>query len=286
MLPLVRGASQHEGLLLPDTAAGEIEPGSVKRLSEVQPLSVGVEYIDGGIIRHDLLHIGKGIEEKVEKLLRCHIVILDFPGATLVVHIVGRVGNDEVRLAAVHEGSVGFFLGTVAADEPMPPQRPDVTEFREGRLLQLGIHIKIILFGFNAIVKELRQLLFVKAGEERVKVRCLQGLDLHTQKFFIPARVHRHAVVGNDVGFLLGFCEVVGKDARHLGDAFLLGGKNTTVTGNNAIVTVDDNGIDEAELTERGAELIDLFRAVCPGVVDIRHQLCNGNELHFGRCFH
>ena len=152
--------------------------------------------------------------------------------------------------------------------------------------MQLGIHIKIILFGFNAIVKELRQLLFVKAGEERVKVRCLQGLDLHTQKFFIPARVHRHAVVGNDVGFLLGFCEVVGKDARHLGDAFLLGGKNTTVTGNNAIVTVDDNGIDEAELTERGAELIDLFRAVCPGVVDIRHQLCNGNELHFGRCFH
>ena len=79
---------------------------------------------------------------------------------------------------------------------------------------------------------------------------------------------------------------MVGKDTRHFGDAFLLGGKNTTVTGNYAIVTVDDDRIDKTELTERGAELIDLFWAVCPGVVDIRHQLCNGNELHFGRCFH
>ena len=133
----------------------------------------------------------------------------------------------------------------------MPPQRPDVAGLREGRLLQLGIHIKIILFGFNAIVKELRQLLFVKAGEKRVKICRLQRLNLHTQKFFIPARIHRHAVVGNNVSFLLGFGEVVGKDARHLGDAFLLGGKNTTVTGNHAIGTVNDNGIDEAELTER-----------------------------------
>ena len=106
------------------------------------------------------------------------------------------------------------------------------------------------------------------------------------QKFFIPARIHRHAVVRNDVRLFLGFGEVVCKDTRHLSDAFLLGGNNTTVTGNYAIVTVDDNRIDEAELTKRGAELIDLLWAVCPGVVDIRHQLCNGNELHLGRCFH
>ena len=168
----------------------------------------------------------------------------------------------------------------------MPSQRPDVAGLREGRLLQLGIHIKIILLGFNAVVKEPGQFLFVKTSEERVKVRCLQGLDLHTQKFFIPACVHRHTVIGNDVGFLLRFGEVVGKDTRYLSDAFLLGGKNTTVTGNNAIVTVDDDRIDEAELSQRGAELIDLLRAVGPGVVDIRYQLRDGDKLHFGCCFH
>ena len=224
-----------------------------------------MEHIDGRIIRHDLLHIGKGIEEKVKKLLRCHIVILDFSGTALVVHIVGRVGDDEVCLAAVHKGGVGFLFCAVTADESVPPQRPDVTEFREGRLLQLGIHIKIILFGFNAIVKELRQLLFVKAGEERVKVRRLQRLNLHTQKLFVPSGIHRHAVVGNDVGFLLGFRKVVGK---------------------NAIVTVDDDRIDKTELTERGAEFVDLLRRMGTGVIDIGNQLRDRYELHLGRCFH
>ena len=88
-----------------------------------------MEHIDGRIVRHDLLHIGKSIEEKVEKLLRCHVVVFDFPGAALVVHIVGWVGDDEVRLAAVHEGSVGFFLGTVTADESVSAKCPDVTRF-------------------------------------------------------------------------------------------------------------------------------------------------------------
>ena len=155
VLPLVRGASQHEGLLLPDTAAGEIEPSSVKSLSEVQPLSVGVEHIDGGIVRHDLLHIGKGIKEEVEKLLRCHIVVFDFPGAALIVHIVRRVGNDEVCLATIHEGGVGFLFGAVAADEPMPPQYPDVARLRESRLLQFSVHIKVILFDVLAVIKQL-----------------------------------------------------------------------------------------------------------------------------------
>ena len=154
MLPLIGTATQHEGLLFPDTAAGEIEPCGIKRLAEIQPLGVGVEHIDGRIIRHDLLHIGKGIEEKVKKLLRCHVVVFDFPGTALVVHIVGRVGNNEVRLAAVHECGESFFLGAVTANEPVPPQYPDVAGLREDRLLQFGIHIKVILFGFDAVIKK------------------------------------------------------------------------------------------------------------------------------------
>ncbi len=35
VLPLVGRASQHQGLLLPDTAAGEIKSGNVKRLAEI-----------------------------------------------------------------------------------------------------------------------------------------------------------------------------------------------------------------------------------------------------------
>ena len=155
VLPLVRRASQYQGLLFPDTAAGEVEARIGKGSAEVQPLSISMKHINGRIVCHSLFHAGECIEEEVEKLLRCHVVVLDFPGAALVVHIVGRVGDDEVCFAAVHESGVGFPLGTVAADEPMPPQRPDVAGLREGRLLQLGIHIEIVLFGFDSIVKQL-----------------------------------------------------------------------------------------------------------------------------------
>ena len=129
MLPLVRRSSQHQRLLLPDTAAGEVEPGGIKCLSEIQPLGVGVEHIDGGIIRHDLFHIGKGIEEEVEKLLRCHVVVFDFSCAALVVHIVGRVGYNEVCLVAVHKGGVGFLFCTVAADESVSAKCPYIARF-------------------------------------------------------------------------------------------------------------------------------------------------------------
>ena len=72
---------------------------------------------------------------------------------------------------------------------------------------------------------------------------------------------------------------MVGKDARHLRDAFLLGGKNTTVTGNNAIVTVDDDGIDKAELPERGAELVDLRRGMCARIILIWYQFADRDKL-------
>ena len=79
---------------------------------------------------------------------------------------------------------------------------------------------------------------------------------------------------------------MVGKDTRHFGDAFLFGSKNTTVTGDNTEVTVDDDGIDETELTKRGAEFVYLLRGVGSCVVYIGYELRNGNELHFSRCFH
>ncbi len=43
--------------------------------------------------------------------------------------------------------------------------------------------------------------------------------------------------------FLLSFGQVVCKHTRYLGDSFLPGGKNTTMAGDDAIVTVDNDGI-------------------------------------------
>ena len=45
------------------------------------------------------------------------------------------------------------------------------------------------------------------------------------------------------------------------------------MTGDNIEIPVDNNGIDKAELTQRGTQLVQLFRRVGSGIVDVRYQL-------------
>ena len=168
----------------------------------------------------------------------------------------------------------------------MPAKRPYIAQPGESRLLQFRIHIKIIFFGISTVIKQRRQFLFIKTSEQRVKVHALQRLDLHPQKFLIPSGVHRHAVVRNDIGFLLSFGEMVGKYTRHFLDAFLLRRQDSAVTGNHIKIPVDDDGIDKAELPKRRAEFCDLLRGVGAGVVHIGNQLGNGYKLHLCRCLH
>ena len=135
--------------------------------------------------------------------------------------------------------------------------------------MQFRVHIEVILFGFHAVIKQSCQFLFIKAGEQRVKVHALQRLDLHPQKLLIPSGVHCHTVVRNDIGFFLSFGKMVGKHTGNLSDAFFLCRQDSAVACNHAIVTVDDDGIDKAELPEGRAELGNLLRGVGSGVVYI-----------------
>ena len=50
MNPLVRTASEHERILLPDTAAGKLESSLLECSAEVQSFSIGVPYIDAAVI--------------------------------------------------------------------------------------------------------------------------------------------------------------------------------------------------------------------------------------------
>ena len=54
------------------------------------------------------------------------------------------------------------------------------------------------------------------------------------------------------------------------------------MSGNNTVVAVDDDRIDEAELTERGAKLIDLLRGMGTGIVLIGDQFVQRDELKLG----
>ena len=43
VLPLVRTTAQHQRILLPDTAPGQVEPGILECLSKVQPFRICME---------------------------------------------------------------------------------------------------------------------------------------------------------------------------------------------------------------------------------------------------
>ena len=130
----------------------------------------------------------------------------------------------------------------------MPSDRPHIAALHEGSLFQSDGKAETVIRYILAIVKQLRQLFLIKPREQWIKIHPLQSLDLHAQELFIPSRIHRHAVVCDDVGFLLGLGEVIGKHTRHLWDTFFLSSGDSSVTGNHTVITVDDDGIDEAKL--------------------------------------
>ena len=135
MLPLIRRAAEDQRLFLPDAGAGQIKTGIREGPAEVQPFGVGMEYIDGGVLRHCLFCIGEGIEQELIEFVVRHVVILDLPGVAFVVHVIGRVGHREVCELSVHQQGESVRLGTVAADEAVIAEQPQVTELRDDGLL-------------------------------------------------------------------------------------------------------------------------------------------------------
>ena len=133
----------------------------------------------------------------------------------------------------------------------MPADRPHVAALHEGSLLQRCGQVEIIVLciGIRAVGEQVSQLLFVEAGHGEVVAEVLQFLHLHSEQFLVPACVHCHAVIREDVGFLLCIGQVVNVDTRHFRDAFLLRRHQATVTCNDIVLPVDNDGIDKSELT-------------------------------------
>ena len=65
MLPLIGTATQHQSILLPDTAPGQIESRILERLSEIQTFRVCVEDVDGTIIRQMTVHLLKRCQQEL-----------------------------------------------------------------------------------------------------------------------------------------------------------------------------------------------------------------------------
>ena len=117
--------------------------------------------------------------------------------------------------------------------------------------------------------KEICELLFIKSSKSYIKGLCLQGFNLDAQKLLVPARIHCHAVIRQDVCFLLSLGEVVHVNARNLLNMLLASSKNSAMPGDDVVVLVDNDWINESKFPQRSPKLIDLLRAVGSGVIYI-----------------
>ena len=86
----------------------------------------------------------------------------------------------------------------------MLSQLPNVSRFREYRLLEFFFLIKFIFFGFGFFVKDVSNFIFIEAGETDIEIHSLEGFDFHPQHLFVPSCIQGHPIISQDVGFLLG----------------------------------------------------------------------------------
>ena len=127
VLPLVRAAAQNQGVLLPDAAPGQIKAGILESLAEIQALGIGMEHIDGGVGFHVLFHVYESAEQEPVEFIIRHIVVLDFPSRFFYVYVVRWIRQYQIGFLPVHQPCVSFWQRSIAADNAVFPQEPDVT---------------------------------------------------------------------------------------------------------------------------------------------------------------
>ena len=107
-----------------------------------------MEHIDRGIALHALLHVHECGEKEVIELLIFHVVILDLPGAPLIIRIVRRIRHHKVCFRPCHQHIVCLRQSGIPNHQPVPPKRPNITHLCHGRLFQFRVNVKVILRHF------------------------------------------------------------------------------------------------------------------------------------------
>ena len=195
--------------------------------------------------------------------------------------IVGRVGEDHLGLLAVHQGGDDFGIERVAADEPVRSEPPQVAR-PTARRDPVGIRQLIVrriarLFRRQAL-HQLVDLGDREAGDADVEadVGLHQLLQLERQQLFVPAGVEGELVVGQHIGPLLGRRHVVDPQARHGRHPKFSRGLDPAVAGEDAIVSIDQDRIGEAEAADAVGDLSDLLARMDAGVARPGTQLIEG----------
>jgi hypothetical protein len=153
----------------------------------------------------------------------------------------------------------------------MPAQHPGVAEPADGVLRRLGHEVRVGQ-PVARVDQELPDLVGPEARQVEVEAKISQVAQFDAQQLLVPPRVEGEPVVGEDIRALLRLGEMRQLDHRHLGHAELARGQQPAVPGDDAALAIHQNGVGEAELTDRGGYLRHLHVAVGAGVARVGHQ--------------
>ena len=260
VLPLVGASAQHQPVFYPDTAAGQVEPSLLKCLPEIQSFGVGMKDINRAVLCKSLEHLLKSSEQECRKFRVGHMVILNAAGGFRDVDVIRWVSQNQVCGGVWEQGGIGYLRGSIAAEDLMHTEMPEVAGTRTARLLQFCIGVVVVfLCGLRKdFLEELFDFRRFKSGYSGVDVRGLDVLQQLRQHSFIPLPCN--FVEGKVQGFFL--CLVQLDD--HTGGicpAQILHDRQPLMSTNDGAVSVDDDGVDIAERLER---LLDLLISFVP----------------------
>ena len=136
----------------------------------------------------------------------------------------------------------------------------------------------------------------LRGAEERVDLARLEAeiAQLHAeipqiaefqrQKIPVPARLFGQPVVGEDVGPLLCLRQMSQFDHRNRGQPQHLGRHHPAMTGDDAILAIDQHRIGKAKLPDRAGDQRHLRRAVGPGIPGVGDEITDRPMLDPQAC--
>ena len=288
VLPLVRTAAQHQRILLPDTAPGQVEPGILECLSKVQPFRICMEDVDGTVVCQMTVHLLERCQKELVEFRIPHVVIHNLTGRLFHIHVIRGIGKDQIYLGSVHQGVVAFCFGGITAQNDVLSQMPEVTLFGEAWLLQLGFHIEVIFLDLFAVdfVEQRLNLRRLKAGLAKIEVGIFDVFQKVGQQGIIPCT--RDLVECDVQGFLPGLVDVYHR-ARNFGIAQFHCNSQSLVAADDCHVGIDHQRICEPELRDGVLDLLVLFiprLQLLPGIVCGRLEYGHRQHLQFSSRFH
>ena len=251
--------AENEAVLDPDQTSVQAPACLPEHGPEGLALRVCVEYVRAGTGAAGLKGPTICLKQELPELAFCYVVVLDLLAVrALIVHVVGRVGEQQVGQLAVHELLHVLRAGAVAAHDPVFAQQPDVSPLGD-RLLR-GLCAEVVLLDLLVDLD-----LEVQAEVGHIVVDA--GQLLH-QKLQIPLGNFAGGVVCDAQSLDLFRVELCRNDDRHLLQLEPPGGLVPGVPCDDHAVPVHDDGGLKAKLFDAvGDGFCSLI--IAPGVVVI-----------------